>query len=239
VTQDVPSHVASNIHRVYCQQSRRPTFVRPEALNFVTGQMMMNAYDHGYDHGLPFNFDIDIKEVCNGVVDPTTQKTLTKYHKVIEVPELCETWTTAMYIELGRIAQGYKDTKGTNTVKFMNLEEIANIPEDCTVTHARIAVDHRPQKEDPNRVRITAGGNLINYPYELTTRTADLTTFKFMWNSVISTPGARYACADVKNYYLCTPLDRFEYMIIPVNVIPPSSWTPTTTTTKSKEATST
>ena len=40
--------------------------------------MMMNAYDHGYDHGLPFNFDIDIEEVCNGVVDPTTQKTLTK-----------------------------------------------------------------------------------------------------------------------------------------------------------------
>ena len=76
-------------------------------------------------------------EVCNGVVDPTTQKTLTKYHKVIEVPELRETWMTAMCIELGRIAQGYKDTKGTSTVKFMNLEEIANIPEDRhTVTYA-------------------------------------------------------------------------------------------------------
>ena len=76
----------------------------------------MNAYDHAYDHGLPFNFDIDIEEVCNGVVDPTTQKTLTKYHKVIEVPELHKTWMTAMRIQLGRIAQGYKDTKGTNTV---------------------------------------------------------------------------------------------------------------------------
>ena len=221
VTQDEASHVAANIQRVYCQQSRRPTFVRPEALNFVIGQMMMNAYDHGYDHGLPFNFDIDIEEVCNGVVDPTTKKTLTKYHKVIEVPELRETWMKAMCIELGRIAQGYKDTKGTNTVKFMNLEEIANIPEDRTVTYARIVVDYRPQKEDPNRVRITAGGNLINYPYELTTRTADLTTSKVMWNSVISTPGARYACVDVKNFYLCTPLDRYEYMRIPVSVIPP------------------
>ena len=113
---------------------------------------------------------------------------------------------TAMCIELGRITQGYKVTKGTNTVKFMNLEEIANIPEDRTVTYGRIVVDHhRPQKEDPNRVRITAGGNLIIYPYELTTRTADLTTSKVMWNSVISTPGARYACAYVKNFYLCTP----------------------------------
>ena len=126
-----------------------------------------------------------------------------------------------MCIELGRIAQGYKDTLGTNTVKFMNLDEIANIPSDPTVTYARIVVDYRPQKTDPNRVRITAGGNLINYPYELTTRTTDLTTSKIMWNSVISTPGVRYACADVKNFYLCTPLDRYEYMRIPVSVVPP------------------
>ena len=60
--------------------------------------MMMNAYDHGYDNGLPFNFDIDIEEVCNGIVNPTTQKMLTKYHKVIEVPELRETWMTVMCI---------------------------------------------------------------------------------------------------------------------------------------------
>jgi len=59
-----------------------------------------------------------------------------------------------MYIELGRIAQGYKDTKGTNTVNFMNLEEISNIIEDRTITYARIVVNYRPQKGDPNRVII-------------------------------------------------------------------------------------
>ena len=42
-----------------------------------------------------------------------------------------------------------------------------------------------------------------------------------MWNSVISTPGARYACVDVKKFYLCTLLDRYEYMRIPVNMVPP------------------
>ena len=67
----------------------------------------------------------------------------------------------AMCIKLGCIAQGCKDTKGTNTVKFMNPEEIANIPEDCTVTYAQIGVNYCPQKEDPNQVCITAGGNLI------------------------------------------------------------------------------
>ena len=63
-------------------------------------------------------------------------------------------------------------------------------------------------------MRITAGGNLINYPGELTTRTADLTTSKILWNSVISTPGARFACEDIGNMYLQTPMDRYEYMRI-------------------------
>ena len=82
--------------------------------------------------------------------------------------------------ELGRLAQGYGDTKGTSTVQFMSHEEIAKIPKGKVVTYARIVVDFRPQKSDPNRVRIAAGGNLINYPDELTTRTADLTTTKIM-----------------------------------------------------------
>eukprot|EP00804_Cyclotella_cryptica_P024278 CCRYP_012561-RA/>CCRYP_012561-RA protein AED:0.25 eAED:0.27 QI:0/0/0/1/1/1/3/0/611 len=76
------------------------------------------------------------------------------------------------------------------------------------------------KKDDPNRVRITVGGNLINYPGELTTRTADLTTAKILWNSTISTPEARFACADIENMYLQTPMDRYEYMGIKADLIP-------------------
>ena len=68
---------------------------------------------------------------------------------------------------------------------------------------------------------MTAGGNLIDYPFELTTKTADITTAKILWNSVISTEGARYMCVDIKNFYLGTPLDRFEYMKIPLSLFPP------------------
>ena len=82
----------------------------------------------------------------------------------------------------------------------MTHEKIKCIPGDRKLTYARIVVDFRMQKIDPNRVRITVGGNLIDYPYELTTRTADITTSKVMWNSVISTPGAKYVCADVKTF---------------------------------------
>ena len=102
----------------------------------------------------------------------------------------------------------------------MTWKEVNQIPAYWTVTYARIVVYYRAQKKDPNRVRITVGFNLIKYPYELTTRTADVTTSKIMWNSVISTPGARFACADAKNFYLCTPLDRNEYMRIPIKLIP-------------------
>ena len=102
----------------------------------------------------------------------------------------------------------------------MTHQEIAAIPADCTVTYARIVVDYRSQKDDPNRVRITVGGNLIDYPGKLTTQTADLTTTKVMWNSITSTEGAKYMTADIKSFYLETPLDRFEYMKMDLNMFP-------------------
>ena len=67
---------------------------------------------------------------------------------------------------------------------------------------------------------MTAGGNLISYPFELTTRTADITTAKILWNSVISTEGEQYMCLDIKNFYLGTPLDRYEYMKILLSLFP-------------------
>ena len=66
--------------------------------------------------------------------------------------------------------------------------------------YAQIVINHRPQKDDPNQVRITVGGNLIDHPYELTTRTADMVSAKIMWNSVISTPGAKFGEADIKKH---------------------------------------
>ena len=88
------------------------------------------------------------------------------------------------------------------------------------VTYTRIIVDCRPQKPDSNRVPITVGGNLLFYPGELTTRTADLFTAKILWNSVLSTENAKFITADAKKNYLNTPLDRFEYMRMPLHLIP-------------------
>ena len=61
---------------------------------------------------------------------------------------------------------------------------------------------------------------MIKTNMELTTRTADMLTAKLMWNSVISTPGARYAGMDIKNFYLGTPMDDYEYMKMPLKMFP-------------------
>ena len=43
----------------------------------------------------------NIEEVANSVVHPFTNKTITKYHKLIDEPLLCEVWMKAMCVELG------------------------------------------------------------------------------------------------------------------------------------------
>ena len=65
-------------------------------------------------------------------------------------------------------------------------------------TYANPVVNYCPQKDDPHRIRITAGGNLINYNGNTSVRTADLDTAKLRWNSVVSTANARYMCLNIK-----------------------------------------
>eukprot|EP00804_Cyclotella_cryptica_P022655 CCRYP_012469-RC/>CCRYP_012469-RC protein AED:0.37 eAED:0.30 QI:0/0/0/1/0/0/2/0/432 len=99
--------------------------------------------------------------------------------------------------------------------------QIRDIPRDRTITYGRVVVDYRPQNDDPNRVRITAGGNLIkDYPGKLTTRTADLTTSKILWNSVLSTKGVKFMGLDLKSFYLTAMLDPPEYMKMPLALFP-------------------
>jgi hypothetical protein len=116
--------------------------------------------------------------------------------------------------ELGRLAQGIRDVKGTNTIAFIHAAEI---PNDRTVTYGRLVCDIQQNKSEQHRVRLTVGGDRIDYPGETATKNADPTTSKCLWNSTISTTVARYMCADVKKIYLNTPLDS---MRLPLSLIP-------------------
>jgi hypothetical protein len=50
--------------------------------------------------------------------------------------------------------------------------------------------------------------------------TAEITTFKILINSTLSTEDAEMMMMDIKNYYLGTPLPRYEYMHLPLSIIP-------------------
>ena len=54
----------------------------------------------------------------------------------------------------------------------------------------------------------------------MTTRTASIETAKLLFNSVISTPNGRFMTMDVKDFYLNTIMVRFEYLKIPIDLIP-------------------
>jgi hypothetical protein len=58
----------------------------------------------------------------------------------------------------------------------------------------------------------TVGGDILDYSGDVTTSTADITTFNILINSTLSTEDAAMIMMDIKNYYLGTPLPRFEYM---------------------------
>ena len=91
--------------------------------------------------------------------------------------------------ELGQIAQGIRDVPGTDTIDFI---PHTDVPVGTTVTYGQIVFTYRPQKTEKHRTRLTVGGNLFICLYDVSAPTSDMTTSKMLFNSVISTPGARF-----------------------------------------------
>jgi hypothetical protein len=69
-------------------------------------------------------------------------------------------------------------------------------------------------------VRLTVGGDRLDYSGEVATSTADITTFKILINSTLSKENAEMMMMDIKNYYLGTPLPIYEFLRLPLAIIP-------------------
>ena len=142
-----------------------------------------------------------------------------KYRNLLAVPTTRDVWLHSAANKFGRLAQGLPDNRidATNTIFFI---PVTKVPRNKRPTYAHFVCSFRLQKPEPYRPRITAGGNLIDYPGNLSMKMADMTTFKILVNRTLATPGAKWLGLDVKNYYLGTPMDNYEYMFIPINQIP-------------------
>jgi hypothetical protein len=57
-----------------------------------------------------------------------------------------------------------------------------------------------------------SGGRQVGLPRGIETSMANITTFKILISSTLSTADAAMMMMYTKNYYLGTPLPRFEYM---------------------------
>ena len=109
--------------------------------------------------------------------------------------------------------------KGTNHIFFIPKEDLPTARWK-DVTYGRIVVSYHPEKSDPNRVRLTVGSDCINYPKNCGTPTADILKVKLLLNSVISTKGAKFMSIYIKDFYLNTPMSRYEYMRLKIAELP-------------------
>ena len=145
---------------------------------------------------------------------------LMEYQHLLSNPKYCDTWKNAYGKELGPLAQGLPGiVKGTDTIVYIHKSDV---PQDHwkDVTYGRIVANFCPEKDDPYCIRLTAGGNRINFPGDCGTPTADLITVKILLNSVISTKTAKFMTIDIKDFYLNTPMKRPEFMRLKLSDIP-------------------
>jgi hypothetical protein len=108
-----------------------------------------------------------------------------------------------------RLFQGIRDIPGIDKCFLIKL---TNVPKDRKITYSKIVGDYKAHKKEKERVRLNVGGDRIDYSGDVATSTADITTFKIIINSTLSTKDAAMMVMDIKNYYLGNPLSRFEYM---------------------------
>jgi hypothetical protein len=167
------------------------------------------------EHG--FLADTIHPEICCPVIDSVTGAKQ-EYRDLMKCDHnTVATWERSFANELGRLSQGIRDQKGTNTIFFVPKSKV---PTGRTVTYGRIVCDLKPHKTEKERTRLTVGGNLIDFPGDVSAKTADLTTAKCLFNSVISTRDARFMLIDISNFYLGTPMSRYEYMRMNISLLP-------------------
>jgi hypothetical protein len=132
-----------------------------------------------------------------------------EYSALMKDLHLQPLWTRGFGNECGRLFQGIRDIPGTDTYFFIDLK---NIPNDRKITYGKIVCYYKPHKKEQERVRLTVGGDILDYSGDVATSMADIKTFKILINSTLSTEDAAMMTMDIKNYYIGTPLPRFEYM---------------------------
>jgi hypothetical protein len=158
-------------------------------------------------------------EVLNAVLNKDMGD-LMEMQQLLQKSKYSKLWGKSDTKDLGRLAQGVPGTKGTYTIVFIKYDDIP-LDRRRHIMYGKTVVTYRPEKDNPNRTRLTVGGNQIVYPEDVSTPTVERMTVKMYLNSVISTKGARYCTFDIKYFYLNTPMERPKFMQMKSSELPP------------------
>jgi hypothetical protein len=227
----VPTPITPTLLRVPMTETRVPEHRYPTRNIISQTQDEMNHVEHVTPTAArqyikmkenkitPADDSLYVQQWANTIVDPDTGTSM-EYRHLIKHPKYSKIWAHSFSNEIGRLAQGIGGRiEGTDTINFIEYNKVP-VDRRKDVTYGNIVVDYMPQKEEENRTRLTDGGNLIDFPGDVSTPTADITMTKMVINSTVSTPKAKCMCGDINKLYLGTPMEQKEYMRLPISVIP-------------------
>jgi hypothetical protein len=124
-------------------------------------------------------------------------------------PDLQPLWKRGFGKEAGRLFQGIHDIQGTNTCLFI---ELKNIPTDRQIKYGKNVCDYKPHKKRKRTRQAKSGQRQVGSLRRCGNLNCRYYYIQIFINSTLSTKDAEMIMMDVKNYYLGTPLPRYEYM---------------------------
>jgi hypothetical protein len=186
------------VHAQYCKTESRMPIASKFSNGFGKAVTFLDYLEGREDAFIPNKQGYKYR--ANAVIDEETGKAM-EYRDLLKDPKHRENWSRAASNEFSRLFNGVGKKKdgtervvGTNTCHWIKRSQV---PRGKKVTYAQTVVSIRPEKAEQKRVRITAGGDRLDYPGETSTDTASLDTTKLLINSVLSTPGARMGAIDI------------------------------------------
>ena len=129
-----------------------------------------------------------------------------------------ENWMNADGEEISRLLDS-----GTITPIFPN-DQPYDRRQDTTYYNPQTKEKLDENNKKTYRIRGTAGGDKINYPGQVSAKTADMEVVKMLIQSVASDKvnkgESHWMTLDIKDYYLGAPLERSEFVRISTRFIP-------------------
>jgi hypothetical protein len=138
---------------------------------------------------------------------------LLEYRHLLKNPKYKDLWSQSFSKEIRQLATT------TKTILFLTKPEIPQARRK-DIMYGHIICTYRSKKKDPYQTRIMMGGNLVNYPNNCGTPTANLLTVKHMLNSIISTTNAKFMTINLKDFYLHTPMSQYKYFRMKLELFP-------------------